>query len=102
MLKQFEEVLPGLAERLVSRMEKQSDHRMKLEGIAVPAQLSESKRGQWLGFIVSVLFLGASVWLALEGHDTVAGILGGSTIVGLVTIFVVGKRQQKREFSESK
>lgn len=45
MLKQFEEVLPGLAERLVSRMEKQSDHRMKLEGIAVPAQLSESKRG---------------------------------------------------------
>jgi uncharacterized membrane protein len=98
MLKQFEEILPGLAERIVCRMEKQSEHRMSLESKVVSAQLSESKRGQWLGFIIAILFLGASIWLAHEGHIEVASILGGTTIIGLVTVFVIGKNKMKKDF----
>lgn len=35
--------------------------------------------------------------LAMLGHDTVAGIFGTTTIVGLVTIFVIGKKGQSKD-----
>jgi hypothetical protein len=38
--------------------------------------------------------------LAYIGHDTVAGIFGTTTIVGLVTVFVIGKRKQSKDIEE--
>jgi hypothetical protein len=46
--------------------------------------------------IDSVLF--ASYRLAMNGHEAVASVLGGTTIVGLTSIFVYGKKKQKENF----
>jgi uncharacterized membrane protein len=98
-LRQYEQIVPGLAERIVKMAENQSSHRMDLEQKVVNDQLGESKRGQYFGFAIAVICLVATLYLALQNHDTVAGILGGTTIVGLVTVFVLGKREQKENLS---
>jgi hypothetical protein len=40
--------------------------------------------------------------LAILGHDTVAVILGGGTVIGLSTVFVIGKREQKEQLTEKR
>lgn len=36
----------------------------------------------------------AAVHLALAGHDTVAGVIGGTTVVALVSAFVIGAKRR--------
>lgn len=76
--------------------ENQSSHRMNLETKAITSQLSQSKKGQIFGFMVAVLLIISSVYLAVSGYEGIAKILGGTTILGLVAIFVTGKILQKK------
>ena len=71
--------------------ERQLDHRIKCESAVVNGAVNESKRGQNYGLIVALLFLAASVFLRYTGHDWLAGVLGGGTLISLVTVFVTNK-----------
>lgn len=91
LLQKYDEVKPGFAERIVSMAERQLDHRISCEDKVVDGSVAESKRGQNYGLIVALLFLTAAVFLGYFGHDWLAGVLGGGTLVALVTIFVTNK-----------
>lgn len=77
-------------------VEHQSAHRMELETFVIARQQTQSSLGQWLGFILAVLFLIGAVYTTVEGFPWVGGILGGTTIISLVTVFVLGKNEQKQ------
>ncbi|HZY10138.1 MAG TPA: DUF2335 domain-containing protein [Bacteroidota bacterium] len=102
MLKKYDEILPGLAERIVGMAERQSAHRIEIEKKAIDHKLGESKRGQDYGLIIGVVGIVSAGILSFADHDIVAGIIGGSTVVGLVTTFVVGKIQQKTDLAAKK
>jgi hypothetical protein len=40
---------------------------------------------------LATLCIVASVVVTLNGHDWVGGVLGGSTVVSLATVFIVGQ-----------
>lgn len=46
--------------------------------------------------------IGAATFMAYTGHDTVAGIFGTTTIVGLVAVFVIGKQKQSQSLEKKK
>jgi general stress protein CsbA len=46
-------------------------------------------RGQWIGLALTIFLSGASVILGLKGHDWLAAIICTTTIVAVVTIFVL-------------
>lgn len=91
LLRKYEDVKPGFAERIVSMAERQLDHRINCEDKVVDGSVSESKRGQNYGLIVALMFLAGAVFLGYNGHDWLAGVLGGGTLVALVTVFVTNK-----------
>lgn len=101
ILKGYNEVLENGAERIIIMAEKQSEHRMQLENHAIKEQLKQSRRGQNFGFTMGIIGLALATILSLTGHETVAGIFGGTTIVGLTAVFVIGKRLQQKERSET-
>jgi hypothetical protein len=47
-------------------------------------------------------FLIGSVLVTLEGHNTVGAVLGGGTVVTLVTAFIGSKRQQKTDLMQKR
>lgn len=94
LLIKYEQVQPGFAERIVEMAEKQLGHRIECEDKVVNGSVSESKRGQCFGLIVAVLFLCAATALGLTGHDWLGGVLGGGTLVALVTVFVNSKHRK--------
>ncbi|MEZ5006959.1 MAG: DUF2335 domain-containing protein [Chitinophagales bacterium] len=100
MLKEYNNVIENGAERIMVMAEKQGEHRRSLESHAVTEQLRQSRYGQIFGFIIALLLIGVSTVLGLSGQPVLAGVLGGSTLVSLVTVFVYGKVTQKKELKE--
>lgn len=46
------------------------------------------------GLTIGVCSLGVSAYLALHGSEAVAAVIGGTTVVGLVTVFVIGSAKK--------
>jgi uncharacterized membrane protein len=82
--------------------ETQSEHRKQLENQTVTAQIRQSDRGQWMGLTVAMSFLVGALICALAGHETVASVLGGTTVVSLAGAFIAGKLQQKTDLEEKR
>jgi uncharacterized membrane protein len=54
--------------------------------------LIERIAGLVAGTLIACIGMGAAVFLALKDQPTVASIIGGGTLVGLVTVLVQGKK----------
>lgn len=91
-LSEYEQVLPGLADRIVKMAESQILHQQQIERENFEFGSKRSFAGLRAGFLIAVLFLCAAVWLVLADHDTAGIILGSVDLVGLVTVFVLGRR----------
>lgn len=99
-LAKYDQIVPNGAERIFKRFEEQSLHRMEIEKKVIQSNIEDSKRGQIFGFTIAMMFLIASFILAMLDHEVVASVLGGTTVVGLVTTFVVGRKSQAKELKE--
>ena len=75
MYRGYDEVLPGSAERILRMAEKEQDHRIGWEDEALHKTSRQGHLGLWLGFFIAALALGTSGFLAMNGHDWVAGVI---------------------------
>ncbi len=108
-LKGYEETVPGAGNRIINQFEKQGEHRRKQEqtisksriGLADRKLGSDTKiqyRSVHLTFFLAILFLSGSLVCILMGHDWAGTVLGGTTLIGLVTANYKGlSRIMKKE-----
>lgn len=100
MLRELEVIVPGSAKEILDMSVQQSKHRRAMEEHVIKAQTKESGRGQLLGFIIGTLVILVSGALIYTDHDVAGGVLGSLDLIGLVSIFVLGKKQQRKELQE--
>lgn len=91
-LKNYEEILPGCAERIFSFREKEQAFRHEKQKKAVDGLISRDRRGQWMGFSITMFILIIATVFALKGEMLFAGTLITVDLVGLVAVFVIGRR----------
>ncbi len=103
MLKAYEDVLPGLADRMVRQGESQTAHRQLMEREFLTMERmdrqelrSQSRLGLWLGFVVVVLGFVVSVILTALGHPLAGGLAFLGDLGLLAGVFVYGS-QLRRE-----
>jgi len=96
----YEAVLPGLANRIVTMAERQSEHRQSLERQVVSANIRHEWLGLWIGAAVAVIMVAAAVIVAIAGQPVVGGVIGVFDVVGIVTVFVLRQRAQERELED--
>lgn len=101
-LAKYDQVLPGLAERIVALAEKQSAHRQSLEVATVGGNIAAQACGQWLAFaIVLVGIVSGTVLIALD--KPTAGLTALLTPLGTVaTAFFVTRAQQASELARKR
>jgi uncharacterized membrane protein len=97
ILEGYERLVPGAAERILKMAESDTKHQQEIEFAALRAAEAEIKRGQIFGFVIGLTALGASMLALAMGSPAVAGIIGGTTVVGLVSVFIVGRFTNKTE-----
>lgn len=100
ILKGYEEVLPGAAERILQMAENEQQHRHKQEDRICKGSVSQVKRGQWIALFVVVMLTAVATALTLLGQQTVGGIIFGTTIAAVTTIFIVSKNRDKKDSIE--
>jgi len=91
VLEGYERLVPGAAERILVMAESDAKHQQEIEFAALRAMEAEVKRGQFFGFVIGLTALGASMLALAMGSPAVAGVIGGTTVIGLVSVFIVGR-----------
>ena len=89
--KAYEQAMHGSTDRIMTMTEKQVDHRIDMEKIIVTKKFSQSTMGQIFATVLILFFGYISYDLAMHGHDTVAGVIGVTTVIGLAVVFVLNK-----------
>ena len=100
ILKEYNEVAPGLAERIVAMAEKEAAHRHTIDHKALDADISEQNKmfsearlGQLCGLIIGLAAITAGAYTAISGAQWPGGIIGGGGVIGLVSVFIYGRKQ---------
>jgi uncharacterized membrane protein len=99
MLREYDEVLPGLANRIVTMAETQSKHRIRLESRVTTSNIWRGHLGQIFAFLIAIAGIMAGTYLILHDKpvEGLVAILG--PIGGIAGVFVWGKRKQSQELA---
>lgn len=82
--------------------ENQAAHRMQIEQLVVRSQQKQESRGQLFGFMIGLAGLGCATASALLGQPVFGGVIGGTTLVSLVSTFLYSQYQQKAELAQKR
>jgi len=72
--------------------EENANSRRALNNKIVEADIKRANRGQILGFILSLVFIGAAILCAYLDQPFPASILGIGGFSSIISIFVLGKK----------
>jgi uncharacterized membrane protein len=87
-LREYEEILPGAADRIFSMVENQAKHRQQIEVENSKGFSSGFKRGQIFAFILASILIISGVALSFYGNNIGAGLCFGTSSVSLITAFL--------------
>lgn len=89
-LSQYENIHPGLADRIVKMAEKEQAHRQDMEredlGAAIRAnskEFDEARLGQIFALIIGLTVIAAGAYCATNGAPWPGAVIGSSGVVGL-------------------
>ncbi|EMM0378875.1 DUF2335 domain-containing protein [Pluralibacter gergoviae] len=96
-LEEYDSVLPGGAERIFAMAEKEQQARHKYNDDALNGEISLDRRGQWMGFSISIIILVMAAVFAWLGNTAFAGTLVAIDLIALASVFVIGRRSDKSD-----
>lgn len=107
ILEQYNRIFPDAANRFISMAEREQEHRHKMHEKLIDAQILDNKQerterrlGQIFGLTVGVVsIIAGSVTAVLDASiagSIVGGVLGSAGVAGLVSIYVLGRREQQK------
>ena len=97
LLRNYNEIIPGAAERILSMAEAEAAQQHNMERLALQCASSEARLGQWFGLIIGICAFITVIIAVILGAEKTAMVVGGTTVVGLVTVFVAGHKPQPNE-----
>jgi len=90
-LREYEDILPGSAERIVSMAESAQGHNQAMESKVVSATVWQGKAGMVLGFIALILVLCAALYAGMNGNNVLAGLFLTTAVLGGASTLIRGK-----------
>jgi len=93
LLEQYDRVLPGCAERIVAMAEKEQGHAHAKETRGQEGDIAEAKRGQIFGLIIGLFTIFSGAYVAVRGHHFTGGFISTAGVVGLVSVFILGRKK---------
>lgn len=97
MLKQFDELCPGEANRILRLAEDQARHRMALEKKVVDSDIWRSWAGLGSGLIVSCMMIWTGYSAIMAGYSIAGGTLATAAVATLAGVFIYGTNSQRKE-----
>ena len=99
-MKQYENILPGSADRLITMVEEQAQHRRQLEASLIKSNTKLEVRGQFFGFLIAMTALIGGGYIMASGQSVWGAAVAISAIAGLSGVFIWKSRERNREFNK--
>lgn len=99
ILEQYEKILPGSAERILSMAEKQSNHRQTMEKRIIYSETFQAKVGMFFAFTIVIIALFIGGYLSLKGLP-VSGLISLTTAIGVIVTTFGLKRSSEKKVSQ--
>jgi uncharacterized membrane protein len=96
-IERLKEILPHRVEWVFEQTQIESAARRKELSRINTMVFIERIAGLVFALVIAVVGLGIAAYLAMNNHDTAASIIGGTTLVGLVTAFIAGKKAEPKK-----
>lgn len=107
-MERYEHICPGAANRILKMSESEQAHRHETETKENEAnqQIAESnvrtqdasireiQRGQWMAFILGLMFLFITALLGLKGYEIAASALGLGGVAAVAAVFIKVRKSQ--------
>jgi len=90
-ISRLRELAPERVDWIFSQTEIESAFRRKEQQRINTMTFIERMSGLVFALLVACLGLGIAAWLATDGRELTASLIGGTTIVGLVSAFILGR-----------
>ncbi len=94
LVKEYEALLPGAAERILAMAEAEGQHRRQQETKVIDCEVKCKTTGLWLGFLIGLVAVAGSCAVAIFSSPVAGAALGIGSIASLVGVFVYGSRKQ--------
>ncbi|MBC6437032.1 MAG: DUF2335 domain-containing protein [Rhodobacteraceae bacterium] len=92
-LGEYESVMPGAADRIISMAESHLEHRQTMERATTEAEIRDTRRGMFLGCSALMMLVAAAFASAvLLESDVVPGLFLGTAALGSVGMFIKGRQ----------
>ena len=101
-LREYENILPGSADRVIKMAEDQAQHRRRLEESVINSNTKLEARGQILGFVIAMTALLGGGYIIASGQSFWGAAVVITAVTGLSGLFVWKSRERKRELNEQK
>jgi uncharacterized membrane protein len=91
-LREYEDILPGAAERILSMAEQNIAHMKKMDEDSLEAEVDDRKRGMRYGAgLFGLLIVLAFASLFVTDSEIVPGMFLGAVTIGGITAFIKGR-----------
>lgn len=97
ILRQFEEIVPGSAERIFAQFEAQSAHRRSMESTVISSGAFSQRFGTVSGTLIGLIGVGGGIWLAHDGKSLEGLSTSFTTLAVLVGTYLYKRRKQDKE-----
>ncbi|GGB95797.1 membrane protein [Dickeya fangzhongdai] len=91
MLREYNDIVPDGAERIMAKSEREQAHRHRITEKSLDGEMSRDKRGQWMAFAITMTILVIATLFAWKGEMVFAGTLITLDLIGLASVFVIGR-----------
>lgn len=91
MLREYNDIVPGAAERILERSEKEQAHRHRVTEKSVDGAIRKDRRGQWMAYSITLIILAIATVFSLKGQTVFAGTLITVDLIGLASVFAIGR-----------
>lgn len=100
MLRGYEDVLPGAADRIFTLMEQQSTHRQELESTVLDQNSRSRDRGQIFAFVLCALVIGGGFGAIYLGQSLVGMAAIIIAVGGVAATFLTSRQRQQQQLEE--
>jgi hypothetical protein len=84
---------PDIAKELLKEFQAYSAHLREMDRKALQAQIIVAYLGQVFGLIIGLTAIISGALTAYHGSQWAGGFIGGGGVIGLVAVFVLGRRK---------
>ena len=102
ILRKYNDIEPGFANRIMTMAESQSHHRQTMESLVIGSRIRYEGRAQILASIIALALGLGSIWLISIGKsiEGVSAII--AELAAFTWVFMYGRRHQEKELAKKR